>query len=100
MPPNTLEPPLIVVPDDRVGVAADDTTSPLPPLDDIDLELAYMGGEDFSMSDFAATLEKMSELHCDILLPGHYYVYYGDVDALCRRAASMVKSMMEGKEND
>lgn len=73
---------------------------PLPPEDAVDLELAYMGGEDFSMSDFAATLEKMSELHCDILLPGHYYVYYGDVDALCRRAASMVKSMMEGKEND
>ncbi len=73
---------------------------PLPPLDDIDLELAYMGGEDFSLSAFTATLERMAQLHCDILLPGHYYVYYGDVDALCAKAASMVRNLMEEKEHD
>ena len=66
---------------------------PCPPEDAIDIDLAYMGGEDFDRELFAASLKKMSALHCDILLPGHYYVYYGDVDALCERAYAQ---LMEG----
>ena len=73
-------------------------TRPLPPEDAIELELAYMGSEDFSMDDYIVTLKKMAELHCDILLPGHYYVYYGDVDELCRKAAEMAEKMKEDKE--
>ena len=68
-------------------------TRPVPPEDKIDLDLAFMGGEDFSREDFLNSLKKMSELHCDILLPGHYYVYYGDVDALCRKAYEQLKEM-------
>ena len=68
---------------------------PLPPQDDIELELAYMGGEDFDLDSFIATLEKMAILHCDILLPGHYYVYYGDIDELCRKAAAMARALKE-----
>jgi hypothetical protein len=60
--------------------------------------LAYMGSEDFSMDDYIASLKKMAELHCDILLPGHYYVYYGDVDELCRKAAEMAEKMKEDGE--
>ena len=71
-------------------------TRPLPPQDDVDMELAYMGGEDFDLDDFIATLEKMSTLHCDILCPGHYYVYYGDVDSLCRRALAMARQEKKG----
>ena len=62
---------------------------PSPPKDDIELELAYMGGEDFDLKLFQNTLKKMSTLHCDVLLPGHYYVYYGDVDKLCEKANHM-----------
>lgn len=72
---------------------------PLPPQDDIELELAYMGGEDFDMDSYIATLKKMATLHCDILLPGHYYVYYGDVDVLCRKAAAMAIALKE-ERND
>ncbi len=64
---------------------------PCPPEDAIDIDLAYMGGEDFNRECFASSLKKMSELHCDILLPGHYYVYYGDVDALCAKAYDALK---------
>ena len=66
---------------------------PVPPQDDIELELAYMGSEDFDLDDFIDTLRKMGKLHCDILLPGHYYVYYGDVDALCEKAAEMAEEL-------
>lgn len=70
---------------------------PKPPEDDIELELAYMGGDDFDLDDYISSLKKMSSLHCDILLPGHYYVYYGDIDALCRKAAAMAEAVKEEK---
>ena len=59
---------------------------PLPPEDRVETELAYMGGWDFSMENFQKTLRHMGTLHCNLLLPGHYYVYYGDVDELCLQA--------------
>lgn len=59
---------------------------PLPPEDKVEVELAFMGGWDFSLESFQATLKHMSGLHCNVLLSGHYYVYYGDVDALCKMA--------------
>ena len=68
---------------------------PLPPQDAVSLELAYMGGDDFDIDDFIETLDKMASLHCDILLPGHYSIYYGDVDALCKEAAAMVRKNRE-----
>lgn len=63
---------------------------PKPPEDDIELELAFMGGSDFSREDFKGTLLRMAGTHCDMLLPGHYYVWYGDTDGLCRRAAALL----------
>ncbi len=71
---------------------------PKPPEDSIELELAFMGGEDFDLDDFIDSLMKMSRLHCDILLPGHYYVYYGDIDKLCRKAAEMAAALKEEKK--
>ena len=59
---------------------------PLPPEDAVEIELAYMGGWDFSLDSFDGTLRHMGTLGCDLLLPGHYYAYYGDVDRLCRMA--------------
>ena len=59
---------------------------PLPPEDAVEVELAFMGGQDFSMPKYADTLKKMSGLSCDLLLPGHYYTYFGDVNELCRKA--------------
>ena len=59
---------------------------PFPPEDKVETELAYMGGWDFSLEAFRKTLQHMGTLHCNLLLPGHYYVYYGDVDALCQSA--------------
>ena len=66
---------------------------PHPPEDAVDLEIAYMGSWDFSMEKFTSTLEKMSTLGCDILLPGHYYVYYGDIDELSRRAVKTLEEL-------
>lgn len=66
---------------------------PLPPEDAVDVELAYMGGWDFSMPKFSGTLRKMADLSCDLLLPGHYYTYFGDVSALCLRAHEACESM-------
>ena len=68
---------------------------PQPPLDAVDVDLAFMGGEDFSLEAFASSLKRMSECHCDLLLTGHYYVYYGDIDALCRRAYEKCEQLKE-----
>ena len=62
---------------------------PMPPEDAVGVELAYMGGWDFSMDKFRSTLKTISSLHCELLLPGHYYTYYGDVDALSSIACGM-----------
>ncbi|MBQ6322694.1 MAG: hypothetical protein IJI24_07450, partial [Lachnospiraceae bacterium] len=59
---------------------------PLPPEDKVETELAYMGGWDFSRDSFRTTLKKMASLDCNLLLPGHYYVYYGDVNKLAAQA--------------
>ena len=72
-------------------------TRPLPPKDDVEIELAYMGGWDFSADSFADTLKKMSSLDCDLLLPGHYYVYYGDVNRLCLMAYEQLLNDQGGK---
>lgn len=71
---------------------------PKPPEDAVELELAYMGGLDFSIHDFSNTLGRMAETHCDLLLPGHYYVYYGDVDALAERAYAMTLQLKKREE--
>ena len=68
---------------------------PLPPEDAVEVELAFMGGQDFSLVHFSETLQKMAALGCDLLLPGHYYVYYGDVDALCRQAYEQTLKLQE-----
>ena len=66
---------------------------PLPPEDAIDVELAYMGGWDFSLTKYRETLKEMSGLSCDLLLPGHYYTYFGDVDCLCRKAYELAEKL-------
>ena len=65
---------------------------PKPPEDAVQIELAYMGGWDFSKSKFSRTLSRMSHLDCDILLPGHYYTWFGDVNRLSREAYRLLES--------
>ena len=72
-------------------------TGPLSPDDGVSIELAYMGSEDFTLEGFVSTLKRVSELHCDVLLTGHYYVYYGNVDELAHRAWKQAAAILAQK---
>lgn len=50
---------------------------PVPPRDEVDVELGYMGSRDFSRRDYLRSMKRISELDFDLLLPGHYYSYRG-----------------------
>lgn len=52
-------------------------TIPTPPVDDVAIELGFMGSSDFSMKDYRESLKKIADTEFDILLPGHYYIYRG-----------------------
>lgn len=54
--------------------------------DDIKLELGYMGNSDFSMNDYQESLQKLGNENADILLPGHYYHFYGKTSKLFKSA--------------
>lgn len=54
--------------------------------DDIELELGYMGNSDFNMIDYRESLLKLSEERANILLPGHYYHFYGETTDLFKSA--------------
>lgn len=69
-------------------------TIPKPPEDALDIELGFMGSEDFCMDSFVDSLQKVSRISASILLPGHYYFYKGnEVKELCilayRKAATI-----------
>ena len=53
-----------------------------PPEDRDDAQLGFMGSDDFSLDALIASLEKLSKLPADILLSGHYHVFFGDVPRL------------------
>ena len=67
---------------------------PQSPDDGVSIELAYMGSSDFTLEGFVSTLKKVSELHCEVLLTGHYYTYYGDVDEVGRRAYEQAAAIL------
>ncbi len=51
--------------------------APLPPEDDVEIELGYMGSSDASLDDLVSSLERLEAVDFDMLLPGHYYTYAG-----------------------
>ena len=71
---------------------------PQSPDDGVSVELAYMGSSDFTLEGFVSTLKKASELHCDVLLTGHYYTYYGDVDEVAHRAYEQALAILNEKK--
>ena len=71
---------------------------PLSPDDGVSVELAYMGSIDFTLEGFVNTLKRVSQLHCDVLLTGHYYPYFGDVDEVARRAYEEALALLKKKE--
>lgn len=72
--------------------------SPLPPLDTVTVELGYLGSEDFDIDDMIKSLNKMAELKIDLLLPGHYYSYFGDPSSLCMKAHEYATEIKEGEK--
>lgn len=51
---------------------------PKAPEDDVEVELGYMGSEDFCMGEYKQSLKKLEKLDTDLFLPGHYYTYRSD----------------------
>ena len=67
---------------------------PLPPEDDVSVEIGYMGSEDHDFKALVDSLHALSEIDCDMLLPGHYYFYRGNdcqrvLKEACRKAQNM-----------
>lgn len=68
-----------------------------PPEDRDDVELGFMGSEDFSLTDLISSLERLSKLNANLLLSGHYHVYFGDVDRLIRAALAKAIAIKEAE---
>mgnify|MGYP003379101524 FL=1 len=67
-------------------------TVPVPPRDEVDVELGYRGSRDFSRQDYLRSVKRISELDFDLLLPGHYYSYRGpDMKELTGKAYEKAK---------
>lgn len=74
--------------------------SPVPPKDEVESELGYMGSEDFSLEQFVESMEMFENLETDIILPGHYYFYKGvDTKKLIEDAYEKSKKLLGG-QND
>ena len=69
---------------------------PCPPEDRDDVELGFMGSEDFSMDALIASLDRLGHVKAELLLSGHYQVYYGNVDHLTGLALQKAKAIKEG----
>lgn len=70
---------------------------PCPPNDQDGIELGYMGSQDFSLDDLIASLEKVYLEAPDMILPGHYYTYYGDnASKLCHMAYEKALELKKG----
>jgi glyoxylase-like metal-dependent hydrolase (beta-lactamase superfamily II) len=59
---------------------------PAGPVDDVEVDLAWTGGPDYSAEDYLNSITRAATLDADILLPGHGPVYYGDCKKLFKRA--------------
>ena len=70
---------------------------PCPPEDRDDVELGFMGSEDFSLEALIASLDRLSRMKADLLLSGHYQVFYGNVDHLTELALQKAKRL-KGEE--
>ena len=66
-----------------------------PPEDRDGVELGFMGSEDFSLDALIASLEKLAAVKADVLLSGHYHVYFGDVSRLVKMALAQAKRIKE-----
>lgn len=53
--------------------------TPKPPEDSVGAELGYMGSEDFDLQAYVRSLGRLLEMEFDLLLPGHYYFYRGEL---------------------
>lgn len=73
-------------------------TIPVPPKDEVTVELGYMGSRDFSMPHFVESLKRISEMDFDLFLPGHYYIYRGPMlKGLTKLAYEKAKALEECK---
>lgn len=68
---------------------------PAGPVDDVEIDLAWTGGPDYSAEDYLNSIARAATLDIDILLPGHGPVYYGD----CRKIFDRAK-MLAIKQRD
>lgn len=76
-------------------------TVPKPPEDAVDVELGFMGSEDFSLDDLISSLDKIRKIPADIFLPGHYYVYIGPkVQEICTRAYQKALQIKMNAQNE
>ena len=69
---------------------------PCPPEDRNDVELGFMGSEDSSLEALIASLDRLSRMKAELLLSGHYSVYFGDADLLIGLALQKARASMEG----
>lgn len=74
--------------------------TPCPPKDRVGVELGYMGSEDFDLDEYIDSLDRISKIDADILLPGHYYTYRGKkVKEICREAYDKAIILRHENEN-
>lgn len=66
-----------------------------PPEDRDDVELGFMGSDDFSLDALIASLEELAAVQADILLSGHYHVFFGDVPHMVRLALQTAQKIKE-----
>ncbi|NBI91430.1 MBL fold metallo-hydrolase [Lachnospiraceae bacterium] len=64
---------------------------PLPPEDEVTLRLAWTGAPDYNREDYLNSLKRACALDSSILLPGHYYCYYGDSSKIFEMAYELGK---------
>ena len=69
--------------------------APCPPEDRDDVELGFMGSDDFSLDALIASLEKLASTPAELLLSGHYHVFFGNVPRLTGLALEKAKRIRE-----
>lgn len=73
-------------------------TVPVPPKDEVTVELGFMGSRDFSLPHFVQSLHRIAQMDFDIFLPGHYYIYRGpQLKELTALAYEKAKALEEKK---
>ena len=79
------------------ALAAGDMFWPVacPPEDRDDVELGFMGSDDFSLDALIASLEKLAKIPAQLLLSGHYHVFFGDVSRMTGLALEKARKLRE-----